>query len=138
MPQGLFLQGMVVLFRTVPSVDAVTAALRPLGEVRRRPADGEKNWISGYEGWLVPFRPEVNGTAVVEVIDAAVAGPHGQPDGRVAGQVFVRRVEHGVHDAGRVAGHAGDRAVHGGLARRRRGVEGGPARAGTRRSCACC
>ena len=79
MPQGLFLQGMVVLFRTVPSVDAVTAALQPLGEVRRRPAEGEKNWISGYEGWLVPFRPEVNGTVVVELVDTAWPDHMGNP-----------------------------------------------------------
>jgi hypothetical protein len=81
MPQGLFLQGMVVLFRTVPTVEAVSAALRPLGEVRRRPASGERNWISGYEGWLVPFRPEVNGTVIVELIDTGWPDHMGNPTG---------------------------------------------------------
>jgi hypothetical protein len=79
MPRGLFLQGMAVLFRALPSVDEVTAALQSLGDVGRRPASGEKNWISGYEGWLVPFRPEVNGKVIVELIDAPWPDGMGNP-----------------------------------------------------------
>jgi hypothetical protein len=81
MRKGLFLQGMVVLFRTLPTVDEVTAALQPLGEVRRRPASGEKNWISGYEGWLLPFRPEANGKVIVELVDAPWPDGMGDPTG---------------------------------------------------------
>ena len=47
---------------------AVDRALGGFDVVERAPAEGEKNWVSGYPRWVVAWRPEVNGKVTVDVV----------------------------------------------------------------------
>ena len=81
--KGFFTQGAVVLTERPLSADAVDEALRPFNVVKRTPAEGEKNWISGYPTWVISWRPEVNGNVTVE---APVFGKGNE--GRRGGRAF--------------------------------------------------
>src|SRR2546423_5723003 len=77
--KGLFTQGAMVLTERVVDADSVERALGPFTVGKRRPAEGEKNWISGYPMWLVPHRREVNGLIIVEIVDAPWPDDMGDP-----------------------------------------------------------
>jgi hypothetical protein len=77
--KGLFTQGVMVLTERVTDADSVERALAPFEVGKRRPAEGEKNWISGYATWLIPHRREANGLVIVDVVDAPWPDGMGDP-----------------------------------------------------------
>ena len=77
--KGLFTQGAMVLTEQPADAEAVERALGAFDGVKRSPADGEKNWISGYPTWLIPYRREVNGVVTVEVVGAPWPDDMGDP-----------------------------------------------------------
>lgn len=70
MPGRLFVQSAAVLFERAPSLEEVRASLEGI-EARRREASGAPgSWIGGSASLVVPMRPEVNGSVLVDVMDA--------------------------------------------------------------------
>jgi hypothetical protein len=79
--KGFFTAGASVLLPQPLPTETITRALAPFTVRRHSPAEGEKNWISGYESWLVAFRPEVNGLVIVDQVDAPWPDSMGDPKG---------------------------------------------------------
>lgn len=77
--KGFFTQGAIVLTERPLAAEAVEAALADFRVVNRLPAGGEKNWIDGYPSWAVSWRPEVNGSVIVDVVDAPWPDNMGDP-----------------------------------------------------------
>ncbi|MHB1556633.1 MAG: DUF4261 domain-containing protein [Isosphaeraceae bacterium] len=71
MAKGMFTQGMVLLTDGRTTIDDVKAALvqQGLDVVNELPAQEE--WAFGGPSLVVPFRPQVNGYAAVDVVDHA-------------------------------------------------------------------
>lgn len=66
MSKGFFSQGVVVLFRTAPTLDELEKALAPREIGRRVEQVGE--WAFGGPTLILPFRPEVNGYVAVDTV----------------------------------------------------------------------
>ena len=77
--KGFFTQGATVLTERPLSAEAVERALGAFDVVKRTPAEGEKNWIGGYPGWVIAWRPEVNGQVTVDVVDSPWPDDMGDP-----------------------------------------------------------
>jgi hypothetical protein len=77
--KGFFTQGVMILTERVVDPESVERVLAPFTVGKRRPAEGEKNWISGYPTWVIPHRLEVNGLVIVDVIDAPWPDDMGDP-----------------------------------------------------------
>jgi hypothetical protein len=77
MPKGFFTQSAAVLFEKPPTLDALGAALAPLGVVRA--AEPANNGWMGGPGFILPLRPEVNGYVVVDLQTAAWPDAMGDP-----------------------------------------------------------
>ena len=77
--KGFFTQGAMVLTERPLPAEAVGRALDPFRVVKHTPAEGEKNWITGYPEWVISWRPEVNGAVIVDVVDAPWPDDMGDP-----------------------------------------------------------
>ena len=77
--KGFFTQGAMVLTERPLEAAAVERALGLFRVVKHTPAQGEKNWTSGYPTWIVEWRPEVNGAVIVDVVDASWPDNMGDP-----------------------------------------------------------
>ncbi len=67
MPQkGLFTQCAAILLQRVVPLDAMAAALAPYGKLHRREEGSE--WPFSGPALVVPFRPDVNGQVVIDVV----------------------------------------------------------------------
>ena len=67
--KGFFTQGAVILTERPIPEDEVDQALASFEVAKKLPAEGERQWMSGYPTWLIPYRREVNGLVVVDVVD---------------------------------------------------------------------
>ena len=77
MAKGFFTQSAMVLFERPVSLEAVAACLDPFDVVKRNEAS-EAPWMGG-PSVLLPMRPEVNGYALVDLIDRAWPDNMGDP-----------------------------------------------------------
>ena len=77
--KGFFTQGAIILTERPLPAPTMDAALAPFPVTRYTPADGEKNWITGYDTWSIAWRPEVNGQVTVDVVDATWPDDMGDP-----------------------------------------------------------
>lgn len=83
MVKGFFTQAAVILTEGGMATDAVDEALGSFDVLKRSPAEGPQNWISGYPSWTLDLRREVNGLIVVDLVNApwpdALGDPKGDP-----------------------------------------------------------
>ena len=77
MPKGFLSQGVVILFESAPSLDAIASVLSPQEVARRKDAGGD--WAFGGPTLLVPFRPEANGYVAIDVAPAQWPDSMGDP-----------------------------------------------------------
>lgn len=79
MSRGIFRQSLYLLFTVAPSLDDVERALSSVGVGRRTVLTGD-GWLGGFPSLTVPYRPEVNGTLIVDTIDRAYPDGMGDPE----------------------------------------------------------
>ncbi len=80
MAKGFFTQGIVLLTSSQTAIEDVKAALKPSGfqVVKEMPA--QKEWATGGgPSVVVPFRPEVNGYAAIDVVNEPWPDSMGDP-----------------------------------------------------------
>lgn len=75
--KGMFSQGVAILFERCPSVDEIEEALRGFSPARRR--DSVADWAFGGPGFVLKFRPDVNGHFAVDVVDRPWPDSMGSP-----------------------------------------------------------
>jgi hypothetical protein len=78
MPRGFFTTCTTVLFDTLPSLDAIEAALGDFTIRARRAAD-EESWFGGFDELVVDYRPAIRGFVTVERIDRTWPDTMGDP-----------------------------------------------------------
>jgi hypothetical protein len=79
MPKGLFTQSAVVLCETPPALDDLQSALNGFQIARRFEPSAERTWMGGNPGFLLAMRPEVNGYALLDIIDQPWPDGMGDP-----------------------------------------------------------
>lgn len=80
--KGLFTQCVCLLLDAPPSLDALEDALRDFTIARRTAeAPGPDGWALGGSSLMVPFRPDVNGFAQVDIVERPWPDGMGSPKG---------------------------------------------------------
>jgi hypothetical protein len=80
MPKGFFSQGVMVLTDGAVKGADIAAALVPFGVARHIERDADvRPYFTGYETWLIPYRPEVNGAIAVDLVDLPWPDDMGDP-----------------------------------------------------------
>ena len=77
MAKGFFTQSAMVLFERVPTLEQLETLLEPFEVVKANPEQGPA-WMGG-PSLLLPFRPEVNGYVLVDLVDRAWPDGMGDP-----------------------------------------------------------
>ena len=81
MAKGQNSQGVVVLFDPAPTLEQLEAALADHGVLGRIPGgDGPDGWVFSGPALALPFRPEVNGKVLVDVVDRPWPDGMGDPE----------------------------------------------------------
>jgi hypothetical protein len=76
--KGTLTQCIVLLFEAPPTLDELENALKDYPMAKRSPgASGPDGWTRSGDSLIVPFRPEVNGYAQVDIVERP------WPDGRL-------------------------------------------------------
>lgn len=75
--KGLFTQGVSVLTSHPPALDDLAEALKSFGNLQKVTSSNE--WPVGSSHIIIPFRPEVNGSVVVDVVDLPWPDHMGDP-----------------------------------------------------------
>ncbi len=77
MAKGVFTQAACVLLKEPVTLDAIESALEEFGVVRRVPAN--EHWELGGMGCLLDFRSDVNGFALVDIVEQPWPDHFGHP-----------------------------------------------------------
>jgi hypothetical protein len=77
MPKGLHTQGLVILLQSAQSLDVLRRHMPGFNVVQEAPSAGEI-WMGG-AGWIVAYRPEVNGYIFVDLVDRRWPDHMGDP-----------------------------------------------------------
>jgi len=84
MPAPFFAQSVVILFERAPDPQTLAAALSTFEIARVFEPEPHAAWMGGHPGLLLAHRPDRNGYALVDVIDAPWPDDMGDPKGDVA------------------------------------------------------
>ncbi|MCA9625393.1 MAG: DUF4261 domain-containing protein [Myxococcales bacterium] len=76
--KGFFTQGAVILFESLPALDALESALSEF-EIRGR-RDASDEWAMSGPSLLLPYRPDANGAVAVDVVSRAWPDHMGDPE----------------------------------------------------------
>jgi hypothetical protein len=78
-PEGFFTQAATILFEGSAPFDAIATSLAAFLPTPHDPAAGADGWMLGGRGLLLPFRPEVNGYALVDIVSHRWPDDMGDP-----------------------------------------------------------
>ena len=84
--KGFFTQSAVVLLDRIPDLAELERCLDGLTIAKRTEADGNDSWMGGNPTLILPFRPDVNGYAAVDIV--AKPWPDGMGDPKTDHELF--------------------------------------------------
>ena len=79
MPRGFFSQSLAVLLESKPSLAELEEQLSGFDITKRNAATDEATWFGGFDEVVVAYRPDVNGYAVVDLVDREWPDSMGDP-----------------------------------------------------------
>ncbi len=79
MPRGLFSQSLCVLLERTPSLDELQGALAGFAQRNASPRRDNATWFGGFDEVLLPYREELNGHVLVDIVDRRWPDSMGDP-----------------------------------------------------------
>lgn len=79
MPRGLFSQSLCVLLERTPSLDELQGALAGFAQRNASQRRDNATWFGGFDEVLLPYREELNGHVLVDIVDRRWPDSMGDP-----------------------------------------------------------